>query len=436
MLTKRKLFVIWLIGSISGFTLMISGNTLNYWLAKDDINLESIGIFAFVTIPYAINFVWAPIFDTKKLGYLTTLLGNRLSWICVIQFLLACSIFILSMLTPNDNLLIFAIIAFIISFFSSTQDTILGALRTEIVEKELQGAISGIYIFGYRSGMLMSGSFAIYLSDHISFREIYEIFATLVLICPIILIVSLKWNSGCKYIGADIYRKQKEITEARNDEFSGTSVADCSLNPFGRVIIFVKNILRPIGSWQFIVLVIIFLILYRLPDNFINVMINPFFIHLGYDAFEIASFGKFFGVMSAIIGGLLASFVMKKQKITDSLLIFGILHTVAHIMFIVQELYGNALWLLCISNALESITGGMVMAAYVAFIASLCNGKFRATQYSFFTSMMGLSRSIFPALSGYMVVKFGWLNFFSFSIILSIPSLILLIKIRKYTQTK
>jgi len=127
---------------------------------------------------------------------------------------------------------------------------------------------------------------------------------------------------------------------------------------------------------------------------------------------------------------------MKKQKITDSLLIFGILHAVAHIMFIVQELYGNALWLLCISNALESITGGMVMAAYVAFIASLCNGKFRATQYSFFTSMMGLSRSIFPALSGYMVVKFGWLNFFSFSIILSIPSLILLIKIRKYTQTK
>jgi PAT family beta-lactamase induction signal transducer AmpG len=436
MLTTRKLFIIWLFGSISGFTLLISGNTLNFWLTKEQINLESIGIFAFITIPYAINFIWAPIFDAIKLGFLAALLGKRLSWLCVIQFLLALFIFILSTLSPNDNILIFGIIAFFISFFSSAQDTILGALKTEIVDRELQGAISGIYMFGYRIGMLISGSFAMYLSDYISLQEIYKIFAILVLIFPIILMFSLKESNSSKYPEQSATQKLQALSNLHaqddTDQLSRPLVASYSLNPFDKIILFLSNILKPIGSWKFVTLVIIFLILYRLPDNFIYVMINPFFIHLGYNAFEIASFGKFLGMILSIIGGLVASFIMKKQRITDSLLIFGLLHAVAHIMFVVQELYGNALWLLCLSNVLESVTGGMAMAAYIAFIASLCSGKYRATQYSFFASMMGLSRSIFPALSGYIVVQLGWINFFTFAIILSIPSLILLMIIRKY----
>jgi len=420
MLTKPKknLFIIWLFGIISGFTLMISGNTLNYWLAKDHIDLKSIGIFAFISIPYAINFIWAPVFDTKKLMFLDRWLGHRLSWVCFIQVLLAFVIFILSKIQPSESIFLFAIIALIVSFLSSAQDTVLGAFRTEIVAKELQGSISGIYIFGYRLGMLISGSLAIYLSSYISFQKIYEIFAILVLTCPLILICNIKNLESDSTLPPETNQKIQCFTNSNN---------------------FIKTILNPVGTWKFIILVIIFLILYRLPDNFINVMLNPFFIHLGYNEFEIATFGKLFGIISAIIGSLIASFIMKKKKIIDSLLIFGILHAIAHSMLIAQEIYGKALWLLCLSNAFESITGGMVMSAYIAFIASLCEGKFRATQYSFFSSMMGFSRSVFPAISGYIVIEFGWLRFFIFSIILSVPSLILLIKIgnlmkRKYYQ--
>ncbi|XVN43174.1 MAG: MFS transporter [Candidatus Rickettsia vulgarisii] len=410
MLNKYKLFVILLFGLISGFTIMITGNTLNYWLAKENISLQSIGIFSFILLPYSINFLWAPIFDTIKLGYLNRIFGHRLSWICLINILLSLSIFLISLINPTSNLILFAFIGLLISFLSSTQDTILGALRTEIIAKDKQGAVSGIYIFGYRIGMLISGSGAIYLSTYMPWNNIYKIFAISVLCYSIILtiiILSLKDNpqDGANIINNSTGKKRNNL------------------------IWFIRTILQPVGSFSLILTIIIFLVLYRLPDNCINVMINSFLIHIGYDELEIASTGKFFGILSAIAGGLIASFIMKKKNILDSLLIFGIIHALAHSLFILQEIYGKNLLLLFVTIGFEGVTGGMTMTAYIAFIASICHGKFRATQYSFFTSMMGLSRAIFPAISGYIVAEFGWSNFFIFIILITIPSLLVLIKI-------
>lgn len=419
MLNNSKLLIIWLFGLTSGFTLMITGNTLNYWLAKEHIELESIGIFAFILIPYSINFLWAPIFDTVSLGVFTKKLGPRLSWILLIQILLSIAIFSLSTLNPNHGLILFALIALIISFLSSAQDTVLGAFRTEIIGRKAQGAASGIYIFGYRIGMLISSSGAIYLSSYLGWNNIYRIFALIVLSCAVILvstILSLK----------NIMVSSSSLFTNNHTNYS---------NKIG-VSAFVQNILRPVGPLSLVFLIIIFLILYRLPDNFINMMINPFLIHIGYNELEIASAGKFFGIISAIIGGLIASLIMKNRNILDSLLIFGIIHALAHTLFILQQIYGKNLPLLFLTIGLESITGGMTMTAYIAFIASICQGKFRATQYSFFSAMMGFSRSIFPALSGYIVVKFGWQNFFTFIIITTIPSLLLLIKISSLLKTR
>ncbi len=381
MLNNYKLLIIWLFGLISGFTLMITGNTLNYWLAKENVDLKSIGIFAFILIPYSINFLWAPFFDSVYLGRLSKILGHRLSWICLIQIFLSITIFALSTLTPKDNIILFALISLIISFFSSAQDTVLGAFRTEIIAKELQGSTSGIYIFGYRIGMLISSSGAIYLSRYLGWNNVYKIFSLLVLIYSAILVVTTS------------HLKDMLIHETYSNNIY--------LNSFGRmnIINFIKNILKPVGSFSLVFLIIIFLILYRLPDNFISMMVNPFLINIGYNEFEIASAGKFFGVLSAIIGGLIASIVMKKKNILDSLMIFGIIHALAHTLFIVQQIYGKNLPLLFVTIGLENVTGGMTMAAYIAFIAFICQGKFRATQYSFFSSMMGFSRAIFPALS-------------------------------------
>lgn len=414
MVTKRKYFIVWLLGLISGFTLMISGNTLNFWLAKEGIDIRTIGVFALVSLPYSINFIWAPIFDTKKIPVISEIFGHRLSWVIIIQVLLSLAVYLLSMVAPSEDLSVFAVLAFVVSFLSSAQDTVLGALRTEIIDRDSQGAVSGMYIFGYRIGMLISSSGAIYLSVYLNWNLVYELFSLVVLVFPVILMLL-----------ANYLNKRSQDTEVIEKIIrSRGDILD-------KLLDLVSKILSPVGSGKFILLVMLFLVLYRLPDNFITHMINPFLIHIGYDEFEIASFGKFFGVIAAIFGGLIAGSIMEKINVVDSMLIFGVLHGLAHLLFIGQELYGNDISLLFFAIGAESITGGMSMAAYIAFIASLCKGKFRATQYSFFSAMMGFSRSVLPAFSGYMVANLGWINFFIITSLATMPALALIPFLKK-----
>jgi PAT family beta-lactamase induction signal transducer AmpG len=412
MIAKKKILLIWLVGLMSGFTIMISGNTLNFWLAKDQIDIETIGIFALISLPYAINFLWAPIFDVKNIPILSTILGHRTSWIVVIQIILSCSVYLLSTVEPAENLLLFASLALVVSFLSSAQDTVLGAFRVEMVDNTKQGQVSGVYVFGYRIGMLISSSGAIYISSYISWNLVYELFSWVILFFPVILLILGREEGGHHY-EEGVGSRASIMTRGRQESSIFTTI------------------LRPIGDKKYIIMILVFLVLYRLPDNFIGMMINPFLIHIGYDEFEISTAGKFFGISAAIIGGLLAGLIMKYLNIFQSLLFFGVLHGVAHILFIIQEIYGKNLGLLFLVTGFESVTGGMTMAAYIGFIASQCKGRFKATQYSFLTSMMGLSRSILPALSGYIVTILGWKIFYLFASLATIPSLILIFYLRK-----
>ncbi|RTK92830.1 MAG: MFS transporter [Rickettsiales bacterium] len=414
MIPKKSFCIIWIFGLMSGFTLMISSYTLNYWLSIEKINIKTIGAFSLISIPYAINFMWAPILDTKKIPVIYAILGAKLSWLLVIQFMLGICVYILSNYTPTNNLTHIAVFGILVSFFSSSQDSLLGAMRTEIVSSDQQGEISGIYIFGYRIGMLLSSSGVVYISQYLSWNMIYKLYSIIILFFPIILICLLKKNTPIL---------DEPYLQKKHDVGSG--------NYFQKLYKLINTILKPVGNTKYIILILTFLILYKMPDNFINMMLNPFLHHIGYNALEISTAGKLFGAISAMIGGLLASYIMKKKSLYKSLLLFGFIHALAHLLYIYQEFSGKNIYILFIITGFEGVTSGMTMAAYIAFIASLCTGRYRATQYSFFSSMMGLSRSIFPSISGYIVAHFDWNAFYLFTSIATIPALLLIMYLDK-----
>lgn len=397
---------IWLMGFISGMTLLITGNTMNFWLAHEKVDLTSIGMFSLISVPYAISFLWSPILDHLKIPIFSRFFGMRFGWIIILQISLSIAVFYISDLSPHENLYEFAFMGLVIAFLSSTQDVALGALRTKIVSSDKQGVVSGIYIFGYRIGMLIGSSGAIYASIYMPWNEIYKVFATIILYFPIMLFIV-----AGRYLHDEIKDQESDILRYLSFDFWRKALAN-------------------IGTGVFVFTILIYLVLYRLPDNFIGIMINPFLIDTGFDAMQIATVGKFLGITTAIVGGLIASLVMRKVKIIDALLYFGIIHALSHLLFIFQNHMGDNIYTLFLVIGTESITGGMVMAAYIAFITSLCNGKYSATQYAFFSSMMGISRSIFPSLSGLIVTYAGWNNFFLFVTLITIPPLWMSIKIR------
>jgi MFS transporter, PAT family, beta-lactamase induction signal transducer AmpG len=396
-----------LMGFMSGMALLLSAGTLNFWLTSVGIDKTSIGIFSLISIPYAISFIWSPIFDHLRIPFLSKLFGLRFSWIIVLQMLLSIAVGYIGTLNPHDNLMDFALIGLVIAFLSSSQDVALGALRAELVPRDIQASTTGTYIFGYRMGMLLASSGAIYASIYLSWLEIYRLFGNIILYFPIVLY----------FITYNVPRTINE--EGKEKIFKYLSLS------------FWREALKSLGSKGLVSSILIFLILYRIPDNFISVMINPFLVETGFDAFQIATVGKFLGIITAIIGGLIAGQSMKKMKILDAMLIFGIIHSMAHLLFILQNEMGSNIYILFLVVGVESTTGGMVMAAYIAFITSLCRGKYSATQYAFLSSMMGISGSIFPSMSGIFASEFGWNSFFLFITILTIPPLIMSFSLRK-----
>lgn len=394
-------------GFMSGMVLLLSSGTLNFWLVSEGVDKASIGVFSLISLPYAISFIWSPIFDHIKIPVLCRFFGHRFSWIIIMQILLSISVGWIGSFNPGDNLLTFAMIGLAIAFLSSSQDIALGALRAEIVPKHVQASTAGSYIFGYRIGMLVSSSGAIYASIYMSWQEIYHVFSTMILYFPILLYLVT-------------YGMYVESPTEKKEQISNY----LSLSYWGEAL---KNI----GSKSLVITILVFLILYRIPDNFISVMINPFLIETGFDAFQISTVGKFLGIVTAIIGGMIAGIAMKKMKPIDAMMIFGIIHALSHLLFILQNHMGNNIYILFLVVGVESITGGMVMAAYIAFITNLCHGKYSATQYAFLSSMMGISRSIFPSISGFVAEEYGWNLFFLSITILTIPPLIMSVILKR-----
>ncbi len=392
--------VVWFFGFISGFLLLITGNTLNFWVAKDGCSLETISLFSLVSLPYAANFLWAPIFDRFKLNLFKNNLYYRIEWLFLLHFLGIITLILMSRYNPSTSPKIIAIFAFFLSFINASQDLILNALRSELNEKNHAQENSGIYIFGYRSGMVLSGSFAIFASEYLSWNKIYLIFAAIYLTFPIIL-YKLKLH---QILNHNVLTK----VEQRLNDINWMAI------------------IRSFGNLRTTILILLFLASYRIADNFISVMLNPFLIDQGFSESEIAIAGKFCGIIGAGFGGLIANGILSKYKIFGCLLGFALIHTISHASYILILYFGNSTKILIFATLAESITGGMTMAAYIALITKMCNGEYRATQYALLSAMMGVSRTILPSLAGIIVAHSNWTLFFILSIIMVIPSLILL----------
>ncbi|MDX1923977.1 MAG: AmpG family muropeptide MFS transporter [Rickettsiaceae bacterium] len=398
-------FIISFFGFVSGFLLLITGNTLNFWIAREGVSTQTIGLFSLVSAPYALNFLWAPIFDRVTLEFMPIKVHFRIKWVLVLYVagFFACMLISIS---ATKNLLLSGVLSLVISFINSSQDVVLNAYRAEYTPESQKASSSGFYIIGYRMGMILSGPAAIYASDYISFETEYRIFALIYLIFFGII------------IGID------QASSVVNDK------------SHSRLVYIVRDIFASIGKTTTVIMLLSFLILYRVGDNFIGVMLNPYLLSLGFEVDQIAISGKFCGIVGSSIGGIWASGILNGGNISICLAKFGILHAVAHIGYILLSLYKGSSSALFIATIFDSVTGGMTMTCYIALITSLCKGKYKTTQYAIFSSMMGISRTILPSISGYIVAFANWEMFFILSTIMVIPSLMILKKLEPVIKNR
>ncbi|MFN7038760.1 MAG: AmpG family muropeptide MFS transporter [Alphaproteobacteria bacterium] len=400
---QKEVLKVWIFGFASGLALMLSGNTLNFWLAKLGINKVTVGLFSLVALPYSCKYAIAPIVDRIKIPIFHNM-GRRKSWILVSQVFLIIFLILLSFTDPQHKLFYTAFFALCVASAAVIQDIALDAYRIETLKENQKGPGSAMYIFGYRIGMLVSGGGAIYLSSISNWKMVYIIMAICVAITMTII----------------------SVTKENKSQYDNTFVK----TKFSLYNIFLKPF-ENISNFSNLFLILLFILIYRLPDNIIAVMANHFLLDLGFNEKEIATAVKFFGVGAALVGGCLSGLIIPKISIQKSLFLFGIIHLLANMLLVVQAWVGYNISLLYFIIGAENITGGMAMTAYIAYITGLCKGQYAATQYALFSSFIGLSRVLLPSISGVLASINSWPAFFFITSLLGIPSLILIRSLNK-----
>lgn len=404
MLNRRMLICIFT-GFASGMPLYVLISLVPAWLRTEGVGLKEIGFFALIGLPYIWKFVWSPLLDRYSLSLFTYKPGLRRSWMLSTQVLLLVTIGTLGFLDPLTQLWPIAWLCLGIAFLSATQDIVLDAYRRQILPDQELGLGNSIHVNAYRVGGLIPGSLSLVLSDFLPWETVFLITAAFVLV-GIALTLSIKEPPCTHQQPATL---QAAIVEPFNEFFSRQGV-------------------------QQALLILAFMLLYKLGDSMATALATPFYLDMGFSKTEIGIVAKQAALWPMIIGGIAGGILMLKIGINRALWLFGFVQIISILGFAVLARVGGGLWLLGLVIGFEYLGVGLGTAAFVAFIARTTNPAFAATQFALFTALTAVPRTVASAATGIIVEGVGWENFFYMCTLIAIPGMLLLFKVAPWNE--
>jgi PAT family beta-lactamase induction signal transducer AmpG len=389
---SRRMLVALLMGFACGLPLLLTVSLLQAWMKEAGVDLTVIGLMALVGLPYTLKFLWAPFVDRFTLPFL----GRRRGWLLVIQLALMSAIVGLALTDPARNPWLVASTALLVTFFSASQDIVVDAYRREDLADEELGLGSSLYIDGYRLGMLLASGGGLIMADHMPFPAVYLVMAACLL----------------PGVATTLLTPEPETP-------SGTpaSLKEAAIEPL------IEYFNRSSALWM-----LGFILLYKIGDSMATAMTIPFYLDLGFSKSEIGAVVKLFGFWATIAGSVIGGVLMIRIGIHRSLWIFGFLQAASTGCFAVLARIGHSLPWLAGVVTFENLSSGMGTAAFVAFMASITNKKFTATQYALLSSLMGVPRVMAAAPTGFLAKFLGWESFFIFCALIAVPGMLLLLK--------
>ena len=394
-------------GFSSGLPLALVVSTLTLWLKDAGIALVTIGALSLIKTPFSFKWAWAPFVDRVRLPLLYHL-GQRRSWALFSQILLFLGILGMSSADIQNGLTLLIAFAVIVVFASGTQDIVLDAYRIDIFKDDEQAAGAAVFTLGYRLGMIFSGAGALFLSEVTSWNHVYQVMAFGTLIGMITVFCVKEPNNKIK------------TTYKNFSDFFKTAV----INP-----------LKDFLTKPYCVTILAFIFFYRMSDAYMGQMAYVFFDDLGFSKSQIATASKIYGMIATIAGGFIGGIVMNKIGMFKGLFFCGILQSITNFIYVLQAQIGHHFAMLCTTIAFDNIAAGMATIAFVAYLSSLCNKKYTATQYALLSSLVTLSRDVFASTSGWLAETVCWETFFILTIFMGIPGLLLLWRIN-YLEKK
>ncbi len=416
-LQPRVLIVLFL-GLSCGLPLALSGSTLLVWMRESGVDLGTIGLFALVGTPYTIKFLWAPLIDALNVPLLSRALGRRRGWLVFSQVLLIAAILVLALTDPAKSPFFVALGALLVATASATQDTVVDAFRVESLPENEQAAGMAAYVAAYRIGMLISTAGALFLVSGFESTGIGK---------------SSAWSWGYVAMAAMVGIGMLASILATEPERSRQALEETKHeNPSKRVIAAALGAFSEFLTRKDALAVLAFVILFKFTDAFSGTMTAPFVIDLGYTRNDYAAIVKGVGLAATLIGGFAGGFIARAWSLPACLWFSGIIQALSNLVFAWLATVGVNQWALAAAITAENFTGAIGTEIFVAYLSALCNNPLHtATQYALLAALSAVGRTYLSASAGYVAESTGWPLFFAISVLVAIPSLLLLVWLQR-----
>jgi PAT family beta-lactamase induction signal transducer AmpG len=404
-LRKRPLAAL-LLGISSGFPLALLLGTMTFWLTKVGIDKKTIGFAVGLTTPYTLKFLWAPFIDRVKLPVLTGLFGQRRAWLFFIMALLFVAVWMLGASDPGSSLGNFAFWAIVVAFLGATQDIVIDAYRIEILPDDELPHGTANNQFGYRLGALAAGVGTIFMASpegmNLGFARAYGFTA----FCIVPGIIAAFW------VGRGLHDK----VLAREPAMApGKWLETTIVGPF-------REFLRRRGA----ILILLFVLIYKLGDAMGQIMLNPMILELGFSDTEFLVINKGIGFWGLILGTALAAPFMAWLGMGRALFVSGLLMMFSNGMFAILATQGHSNTWLTIAVATEQVTSGMGLTVFVTYLSGLSNVAYTATQFALLSSFAAVGRTWLSSPAGIAAEQFGWVGFWLMTMVVAVPGMLLL----------
>ena len=400
-----------LLGFSAGLPLLLVFGTLSFWLREAGIDRTTIGYLSWVGLAYGFKWVWAPLVDRMPIPLLTRWLGRRRSWLLLSQLTIIAALVGMALTDPRLALTPVIWCALAVAFGSATQDIALDAYRIESAETRRQAALAAAYQTGYRLAMIWAGAGALWIAARaeVSGAGSYQQGAWQVAY----LAMAVSMLLGVATVLLSPEPAARVIPPSRN---AAEWLKSALVEPFA-------DFLRRYGKQALLILALI--AVYRISDVVMGIMANPFYVDMGYTKDEVAAVTKIYGVIMTLVGAFIGGALAMRFGVMRVLMLGAVLSAASNLLFAWLASRGHDLNALIFVIAADNLSSGIASAAFIAYLSSLTNINYSATQYALFSSMMLLLPKFLAGYSGKYVDAFGYSHFFTATALLGLPVLLL-----------
>ncbi len=420
---KPKVIAMLFLGFSAGLPLLLVFGTLSLWLRREGVDRSTIGFVSWVALLYGLKFLWAPLVDRLPIPLLTNHFGHRRSWMLLAQTGVIAGLFLMANQYPSAQLNSLVLFALLVAFASATQDISIDAWRIESVSIDLQGAMAGTYQLGYRLGLILAGGGATIIAGSTSWNDAY-LFMGLAMFIGIL--TTLLISEPERKITQQTWAQEQRVV----DFLEGSSHLPKRLQAImawfiGAVICPFTDFFARNGSIALIIL--LFIGLFRISDITMGIMAGPLYVDMGFTDTQIGWVSKTFGIIVTIIGALFGGVLVMRYGIMRMLIISALLVVLTNLVFAWLSTQGPEIVLLAIVITADNLSGGIAGSTFIAYLSSLTNRAYTATQYALFSSLMLLPAKFIGGFSGKIVDSYGYIHFFIYAGLLGIPAILLAI---------